>query len=68
MLMKQTIKESDIDYGFHFKLGFERGFVISPPMQGKVLYEYDNGNSKRMIVEKSTTFLHLVNSKFCEVI
>lgn len=68
MLMNQMIKESDIDYGFHFKLGYERGFVISPPMQGRVLYEYDSGNSKRMIAEKLATFLHLVNSKFCEVI
>jgi hypothetical protein len=66
--MKQMIKESDIDYGFHFKLGYERGFVISHPIQGKVAYEYDNGNSKKMIVEKLSTFMHLVNSKYCEVI
>lgn len=68
MLMNQMIKESDIDYGFHFKLGYEIGFVISPPIQGKVLYKYDNGRSKRMITEKLSTFLQLVNSKFCEVI
>ena len=66
--MKQMIKESNIYYGFHFKLGDERGFVISHPIQGKVLYEYDNGKSKRIIADKLTTFLHLVNSKFCEVI
>ena len=62
------VTEKDIKFGLHFHIGSGRGFVISEPIGGMVLYEYDSGHRMRHITDRVSTFLSLVNCSECKVV